>query len=577
VTAHFDPPLLPRVTVIRGEVDAGVNLAREWADRQKREGNMRGAAIGYAEAAQLSLAGRRWSTAQRMAEQSEILADSMNFVDESIIAKQARGLAVYHLGDVEEGLQLLREAAAMAVRHPTMGSIVGTHTALGDALGAYGDVNGALEAYDVAAQEIEGSSVSVSGDLHKASFRTQQLTPFTGALRALFASGRAPRDLSTLFSWAARRKAAALAEATGVTSRERRPSLREVQASLGKTEILIDYLAVDSLIAAVVVTPKMATLVDMGFGVADVRSLVQRVRGSLSASYAGAVDLARISFDAPAAQALYRLVLKPALQVTNDARTLLIAPDGPLHHIPFDALVTGDEELSVVRIRDAVELDQVIDQFEVAYVPSGWFVANRPRGSARQLPDNPRIVAVSYAAPGAEDEVNSLRAAWPSARITTLTEASATETAVRRELARNDVAHFAVHAAADDGDVLASYVRVAPDDVNDGYVHVNEVGGLSLTTSLVVLSGCETVSGPLYEGEGLMGLARGYLAAGTPTVVATRWPIGPATASLTGAFYRNLAAGETPGSALRNAKLAVRSDPDTRHPFYWAGWLVIGR
>jgi CHAT domain-containing protein len=560
-----------------GQVDAGATLAREWADRERREGNLHGAAIGYVVTAQLLLEVHRWSMAQRMAVEAETLADSMHFMDESIAARQARGLAVFHLGDAEEGLRFLKEAASMAVQHPTMGSIAGTHTALGEALESSGDVPGALEAYDVAAQAIERSAVTLTGDLHKASFRTQQLTPFTGALRTLLASGQAQSDLSTLFSWAARRKAAALVEAAGLTLRERPPSLREVQTSLGKTEMLIDYLVVDSLVAAVVITPELARLVELEIDATGVRSLAQRLRGSLGASYAGAVDMARISFDAPAAQALYRLVLKPALQVTNDARTLLIAADGPLHHIPFDALVTGDEELSVVRIGDVVELDQVIDQFEVAYVPSGWFVANRPRGSARQLPDNPRIVAVSYAAPGAEDEVNSLRAAWPSARITTLTEASATETAVRRELARNDVAHFAVHAAADDGDVLASYVRVAPDDVNDGYVHVNEVGGLSLTTSLIVLSGCETVSGPLYEGEGLMGLARGYLAAGTPTVVATRWPVGIAVASLTGAFYRNLAAGETPGSALRNAKLAVRSDPDTRHPFYWAGWLVIGR
>jgi len=80
---------------------------------------------------------------------------------------------------------------------------------------------------------------------------------------------------------------------------------------------------------------------------------------------------------------------------------------------------------------------------------------------------------------------------------TVLSEASATETAVRLALPELDIVHFAVHAAADDGDVLASYLRVAPDDSNDGYMHVAEFGGITLATSLVVLSGCETASGPL--------------------------------------------------------------------------------
>jgi len=56
-------------------------------------------------------------------------------------------------------------------------------------------------------------------------------------------------------------------------------------------------------------------------------------------------------------------------------------------------------------------------------------------------------------------------------RTTVLNEASATQTAVRRALPEHDIAHFAVHAAADDWDVLASYLRVAPDDLNDGYMH----------------------------------------------------------------------------------------------------------
>ena len=92
-----------------------------------------------------------------------------------------------------------------------------------------------------------------------------------------------------------------------------------------------------------------------------------------------------------------------------------------------------------------------------------------------------------------------------------------------------------------------------------------------------VLAGCETAGGRATNGEGVLGLTSAFLSAGVPVVVSSRWPVDDgATAVLMKHFYDRLAAGRTVASALREAQMAVRKNPRTSHPFYWAGFAVVG-
>jgi hypothetical protein len=76
-----------------------------------------------------------------------------------------------------------------------------------------------------------------------------------------------------------------------------------------------------------------------------------------------------------------------------------------------------------------------------------------------------------------------------------------------------------------------------------------------------------------------MSLARAFFYAGVPNVIMTLWPVGDETCvRLMTHFYKNLAEGESKDVALRNAKLAfiAEIDPIKKHPFYWAGYIVVG-
>jgi CHAT domain-containing protein len=455
-----------------------------------------------------------------------------------------------------------------------------TQLALADGLAEVGRHVDALTAYDRAARAVEQVTARWSQDLDRARYRDRHLAPFDGALRMLVTTPALPHRLDSIAAWSARRKAAALAlsapasPAEGEGARLAGVAIDALQSRLGEGAALLDYMVVDSTVAVLVVTRRAAEVIRLPVSADSIRYGVETLRRPLVTTYAGRIDLARAPFDLDLAASLYRAVLAPVEPFLAGSRRLLVVPDGPLHYVPFDALaveagpVAGPAPASASeRYRQAV---YAIDRFEIAYVPSAQFV-----GARGQSVQSAKVLAVTRAAPGGARELSVLSAAWPPERMTVLAEARATETAARLAAGRADVLHFAVHAEANDQDPQASHLRLGPDDRNDGYFHLGEIAGERRRARLVVLSACETQAGRLFNGEGLMGLARAFLAGGAGTVVATQWSVGPSAADLMGEFYGELAAGSAPDAALRAAKLVMRNDPSTAHPFHWAGYVAV--
>jgi CHAT domain-containing protein len=105
---------------------------------------------------------------------------------------------------------------------------------------------------------------------------------------------------------------------------------------------------------------------------------------------------------------------------------------------------------------------------------------------------------------------------------------------------------------------------------------------LDLKADLAVLSACETARGRTSAGEGVIGLTWALFVAGVPATVVSQWKVESASArDLTLGFHRQLqaprAAGKlTKGEALRQAALKLMKNPETNHPFYWAGFELVG-
>jgi CHAT domain-containing protein len=112
----------------------------------------------------------------------------------------------------------------------------------------------------------------------------------------------------------------------------------------------------------------------------------------------------------------------------------------------------------------------------------------------------------------------------------------------------------------------------------DGFLRLHEIYNLKLNADLVVLSACQTALGEEVKGEGLIGLTRGFMYAGAPSVVASLWQVDDgATAQLMKVFYRGLLQEQLPAAAaLRAAQVEMMKKKHWQSPYYWAAFVLQG-
>jgi CHAT domain-containing protein len=143
------------------------------------------------------------------------------------------------------------------------------------------------------------------------------------------------------------------------------------------------------------------------------------------------------------------------------------------------------------------------------------------------------------------------------------------------------ILHIAAHNLADDHQPLYSRLVLAGSGEADpqgaaSSLHAYEVFNLPLRADLVVLSACNSGVGKLSGGEGLLGMTRGFFAAGARSLLVSLWSVDDrATGELMTSFYRNLRDGLDRRDALRQAKISYLQKTD-RNPFYWGAFVLLG-
>src|SRR5262249_37478527 len=150
------------------------------------------------------------------------------------------------------------------------------------------------------------------------------------------------------------------------------------------------------------------------------------------------------------------------------------------------------------------------------------------------------------------------------------------------EASRARIIHFATHGVLNDASPMYSYLALAQGDKNeDGLLEAWELMQLDLRADLVVLSACETARGHASAGEGMIGVGWGMFVAGAPATVVSQWKVESAsTRELMLGFHRGLMAPSRKpppkAEALRHAALKLLEGEETNHPFYWAGFVLVG-
>ena len=112
--------------------------------------------------------------------------------------------------------------------------------------------------------------------------------------------------------------------------------------------------------------------------------------------------------------------------------------------------------------------------------------------------------------------------------------------------------------------------------LGDTWLNLFDIFNLHLGAELITLSACETGMSAVSEGDELLGLARGFLYAGTPSLVVSLWTVNDrSTAQLMRRFYEGLREGLGKAHALRQAILDLKKD--FPHPYYWAPFILLGK
>jgi CHAT domain-containing protein len=182
------------------------------------------------------------------------------------------------------------------------------------------------------------------------------------------------------------------------------------------------------------------------------------------------------------------------------------------------------------------------------------------------------------------EEGRSINNAAPAGQALLATDFAANRrTAMSEGLGRYKYVHFATHGILNaEHPELSGIVLSLVDqkgDPQDGFLGLSEVYNLKLPVEMVTLSACQTGLGKEVKGEGLIGLTRGFMYAGTRRVLASLWQVeDQATAELMKRMYEKmLRSGERPAAALRAAQLEMmRSREQWRAPYYWAGFVMQG-
>jgi CHAT domain-containing protein len=160
-------------------------------------------------------------------------------------------------------------------------------------------------------------------------------------------------------------------------------------------------------------------------------------------------------------------------------------------------------------------------------------------------------------------------------KVLPLLESHATPAAVKDQMLKSDVVHLAMHSVLD-GE-LPSYSKLL---LARGDLPAYDIYGMKLPrTRLVVLSSCQSGAERYFDGEGMASLARAFLSAGVPLVVASLWPVdSEATEKLMVSFHRERVNGSATAEALAKAQREMLQDPENRFrsPFYWAAFALNG-
>lgn len=367
--------------------------------------------------------------------------------------------------------------------------------------------------------------------------------------------------------------------------------------SLGSDQALIEFSRTDAGIYVSVLTNSLVECYIVKDTDSSLSSYMAEFTELLRKNTMGNYSREDFNFLQEAGFLIYQRLLGPAESWIRDKR-LIIVPDGELGYLSFESLVTEEPETTEPDYRS---LPYLLFKHPISYSSSATILFGVDKQVKKKRVSRLLAFAPSYSSDlagstlrssepgidslrllpikGVEEEVSQIMAIFKGRSFS---GQQATESNFKRLAGEFNVLHLAMHTLIDNKNPLFSKMVFTSggDDSEDGLLNTYELFSMDLKGSLGVLSACNTGSGKLERGEGIMSLARGFIYAGIPNLVMTLWEIDdqPSSDIMTN-FYGYLADGFPTDIALQQAKIDYiqTADKFMSHPSYWAGFVNIGK
>ncbi len=281
---------------------------------------------------------------------------------------------------------------------------------------------------------------------------------------------------------------------------------------------------------------------------------------------------------------LYCILMGP-LEI-NERKSIIIVPDEKIAYLSFDVLISDYKQETLINYVGLPYLGFNY-QFSYAYSTNLLFKQKNITEQTSKVyafapsyhSNNQSKAQYSFAdLKNAKAEIKSILKYFKG---NAYIGDSATKSKFKAMLKHKGIYHLALHANSEKENPDYSFLAFSGNNKEkESKLMFNyEISSLQMNASLLVLSACNTGSGEIYSGEGVMSLSRGFILAGASSVVHSLWKINDESSSIImGTFYKYLSKGKSKSEALQLAKIdyVKNSSPEMANPVYWAGIVLLG-
>jgi CHAT domain-containing protein len=355
--------------------------------------------------------------------------------------------------------------------------------------------------------------------------------------------------------------------------------LNSIQTRLTKgNQVLVDYFWGDSALYSLVLREDQVQFARQP--IASIKPLVKKYKQHLLDGPQFTNQAAKFQEFSTNAQDLFKVLFNG---VELEDQSLIIATDGPLRFIPFEALIV---DLPENNSHDYSQLKYLLHQTPTSYIYSANLWAMKPEMKPGQVQAlgfshseiDQKVLNGPNELPGTADEIEILRS---QVKGLFFSGKNATKQNFIDHAQEYDIIHLAIHGISDSISHLNNRLLFRNSDHLEQTepLYTYELYKLRLNSKLAVLSACESGIGENFQGEGVYSMSRAFSYAGCPTTVMSLWRItDKTTTEILEHFYKQIFKGEDIDQALRKAKLNYLSKyrGNMAHPGLWAPLVVHG-